>query len=190
MKDIIFKIHKLGPVENVKVKFASMVILTGESSLGKSYVNYLFYYFMSFFYSNKINDLITVPIDVAKGMQSFVIKKTILEDMLHEGVEGFMRNFLGDDGFTCDVDFSLPLPEVMNYSYSCKVNAPSDFQTAQKNNEFSFKFNNEIDKVFRLEAIDETFVIIGLVYCLAYSLFGKSLYAPVILPPGRGAFVG
>lgn len=115
MKDIIFKIHKLGPVENVKVKFASMVILTGESSLGKSYVNYLFYYFMSFFYSNKINDLITVPIDVAKGMQSFVIKKTILEDMLHEGVEGFMRNFLGDDGFTCDVDFSLPLPEVMNY---------------------------------------------------------------------------
>lgn len=190
MKDIIFKIHKLGPIENVEVKFAPMVILTGESSLGKSYVNYLFYYFMSFFYTSKIDELITVPIDVTKGTQSFVIKRMKLETMLHEGVEGFMRNFLGDDSFTCDVDFSLSLPEEMNYSYSCKVNAPSDLQAAPKNNEFSFKFCNEIDKMFKVNVIDGTTVIIGLVYCLTYSLFGMSLFAPVILPPGRGAFVG
>ena len=108
MKDIIFKIHKLGPVENVEVKFAPMVILTGESSLGKSYVNYLFYYFMSFLYgSNKIEELITAPIDVSKGKQAFVISKSELENLLHEGVENFMRNFLGDDDFTCDVDFSF-----------------------------------------------------------------------------------
>lgn len=191
MKDIIFKIHKLGPIENVEVKFAPMVILTGESSLGKSYVNYLFYYFMSFFYANKIDDLITVPIDVTKGAQTFIIKRTRLEDMLHDGVEGFMRNFLGDDNFSCDVDFSIPtLPEEINYSYNCKVHAPSELQTTQKNNEFYFKFNNEVDKRFKLDVIDGTSVIIGLAYCLVYSLLGKSLFAPVILPPGRGAFVG
>lgn len=185
MKDIVFNIHKLGPVENVEVKFAPMVILTGESSLGKSYVNYLFYYFMSFFYRNKIEELLPSPIDVSQGAQTFVIQKVKLERMLHEGLESFMQNFLGDDSFTCDVEFVISdLPKEMSYSYQYTT------YESLKNNEFSFKFCDGIVQKWKQESIDEVTIAIGLSSSLVRVLFGKSLSSPIILPPGRGAFVG
>ena len=191
MKDIIFKIHKLGPVENVEVKFAPMVILTGESSLGKSYVNYLFYYFMSFFYSSRSYGKFLQNLDVKKERQSFKIQKGIMEAELHDGLKSFMRSFLGDENFDCDVDFLFPsLPDMMTYSYDYKSNDISGLQLAQNNNDLSFDFCDVNMAKIKVESIDEDTVAAGLELSMVKFLFDRFLYSPIILPPGRGAFVG
>lgn len=191
MKDIIFKIHKLGPVENVNVKFAPMVILTGESSLGKSYVNYLFYYFMSFFYSSKIYDILLKDLDIKNEKQVFEIKKSILEVELRDGLKSFMCGFLGDENFECDVEFLFPsLPDTMTYSYEYKSNEVFGLQAAQNNKLLSVAFCNENIEKVKVETIDEDTVAAGLELSMVKFLFGRFLYSPIILPPGRGAFVG
>ncbi len=187
MKDVIFKIHKLGPVENVEIKFAPMVILTGESSLGKSYVNYLFYYFTSFFYNLQNYKLLVQPIDLSKGTQTFFIKKSLLEDTLHNGLEDFMRNFLGDDTFKCDVEFLLPsVLEEMKFSYSIKA---SDLEM-ENDKELLFSFSGGMKINFKLGNIDERHILACLRLSFVNYLFDGNLHSPIILPPGRGAFVG
>lgn len=187
MKDVIFKIHKLGPVENVDIKFAPMIILTGESSLGKSYVNYLFYYFMSFFYSSQISKLLAQPIDVSKGTQTLYLKKSLLENTLHNGLEDFLRNFLGDDTFECNVDFLLPsVQEEMKFMYSIKTSSLE----MVNNKELSFSFADGKENNVKLDNIDEGYILASLQVSIVRYLFERNLFAPIILPPGRGAFVG
>lgn len=49
MQDIKLVINEYGPLKNTELSFAPMMVFTGDSNLGKSYVNYLWYYFMASF---------------------------------------------------------------------------------------------------------------------------------------------
>ena len=56
MNKVVIKINELGPVKNQEIELKPVLLFTGESSLGKSYVNFLAYYLFYVFHS--VNPLI------------------------------------------------------------------------------------------------------------------------------------
>ena len=190
LNDITIKVHRFGPLENVAFKIAPMMIFTGMSSLGKSYANYLVYYFMS----SVCNDNLLKPFKDEKGNE-VVAKKFVFDlDVFLEGlsvhVESYMRNFLGDDNLICKVEFKMPkrTRTVAIEIKKAEPNTPENEEQELMHRPQPYEIGIEgkqrriVPNInyahFHAERIIQEFILGGMV--------GRE----VILPPGRGAFVG
>jgi len=105
--DIKIKIKKCGLLENVEIELAPFMIFTGKSNLGKSYTNYLVYYLMWYLLDTSLGEFFTNFV-VNSESDKMKLSSDVIEEALNKGVEPFMRKFLGDENFTCDVEYSLP----------------------------------------------------------------------------------
>lgn len=187
-------IRKFGPIRNKTVEFAPFVILTGDSNLGKSYVNYLFHYFI-FSIVEKMSDLI------AKYGEKEQIELSLkdISDWLGQNVQQYMRDFLGDSNLECEVNFNMMLTDD---SHSSKYHIDSDLI------DFDTDATKDVRKVLEVringQPMDRALLQSSVGYkqirsfLFAHSLsryvqlqlFGKSFQEVIILPPSRGALVG
>lgn len=198
--DIKVIINEFGPIKNTEITFAPMMIFTGNSNLGKSYVNYLIYYFVSSFTEGRLVKLISNKIIAEQKEQSFSITEDDIRMWLNDSTEEFMRDFLGDNSLTCSA----------NYVFSIKESIQSDkitiqYAERQPDNQSSPKtsvdkfltdipilsvsVNNEIIRFLSYSSKERVITNILSKY-LQRHIFGKEISKSVILPPARGSFVG
>ena len=192
MKYLEIKIHRLGPIENAEVSFSPMMILTGESSLGKSYLNYVLYYLMMSFQPQRFSSFFNKYLKEGEKEQNILLKKCDIEKWLHDGLQDYLQSFLGDDSLMCNVDFSLKgLTDDISFKYKYEqiFDKKNDTYQSQATYKVSYEYNNETLSSWQVHDMRGT-AVIGLLYGICRDLFGRAYSQFVILPPGRGAFVG
>lgn len=193
MKKIEIIINEFGPLSNQTITLAPFMIFTGKSGLGKSYANYLTYYFFSSFTEGRLKDLVENKIKKNRTDQQFTITEDELRQWLNNGVQEFMRDFLGDDSLTCQVNFSFSLgkDKQLNISYTeeelNKESQSNIFNAAAKvtingrAEYFPFALNPEVASEI---------IALSLSSYLKLNLFEQQIVKSIILPPARGAYVG
>lgn len=193
MNDITIKVHHFGPLENVSFKLAQMMIFTGMSSLGKSYANYLVYYFMYMVCNGRLRSFAKDNISEGDELHRFTFNLDDFFAELSSGAEDFMRKFLGDDELICKVEFR-----------SLKKNREIFFESKKGNHRQIQEQENEEVSLIHNTVPYELGINGGLhslVPSIEYARFyvereiqgfilGEIVNRAVILPPGRGAFAG
>lgn len=193
MKKIEIIINEFGPLSNQTITLAPFMIFTGKSGLGKSYANYLTYYFFSSFTEGRLKGLVENKIKKNRTDQQFTITEDELRQWLNNGVQEFMRDFLGDDSLTCQVNFSFSLgkDKQLNISYT-----EEELNKESQNNIFNttakVTINGRIDYFpFTLNPEGASGIIaVSLSSHLKQNLFEQQIVKSIILPPARGAYVG
>lgn len=193
---MIINIHKFGPIENARIEFAPMTIFTGDSNLGKSYVNYLMYYLVRCTSQEELVHFFEKKSGLKK---EFEITLHSIQHWMNNNVESFMRNFLNAPELTCSVEFEL-LPSDANKTFYCKYEEFKTSNDEETSNEEFFRVGNSVkisindysNEIFVPPFIKEKEFVISIEFSayLQKILFGKYISQAFILPPARGAFVG
>ena len=66
MSNIKVIVSEFGPVKDAEITFAPMLLFTGNSNMGKSYINYLFFFLMRSVTWDMFKDLVTAKFDKMK----------------------------------------------------------------------------------------------------------------------------
>lgn len=190
-------INKYGPISNAVIQFAPMLIFTGDSNLGKSYVNYLMYYILN---CASVSGLIRFFSSNGYGSKNdFDISIKDVQGWMRLSVTDFMRDFLNSPMLVCDVDFDLlPLNPEKIYHISYKKMKRPTMDGEIHSDLFP---NDEISQVIidgksNSISLPNSSKMKTMAYAIAFSrhlqkdLFGKIISQCMILPPARGAFVG
>lgn len=201
---VTIEVKDFGPLHNVSFDVAPMTIFMGNSGLGKSYANYLFYYLISkFIFSNcDLCDLLLPRVKEEKS--EFDVKLEEIENWLHEGVQDYMRRFLGDSSLICDVNFVFnrqSFEENYHISYDIrKQKNPGKSDDKGQVDILSMPVSINKKKYHRIMfsqiGMERVFLraancICG---CLQRELQGSLdcgfLSECILFPPGRGTFAG
>lgn len=193
-------INDFGPIKDTEIIFAPMMIFTGNSNMGKSYVNYLMYYLVSSFTEGRLSELIGNKIVSGQKEQNFSVSEDEIRLWLNGSVEEFMQDFLGDNTLTCSVNFIF---SIKDDKYADKINirytehSPEELNR-QKNStdnfiveapNLSISVNDKTVRVISYISKERAIANILENY-LQHHIFGRSISKSVILPPARGSFVG
>lgn len=195
MKKIEIIINEFGPLSNQTITLAPFMIFTGKSGLGKSYANYLTYYFFSSFTEGRLKGLVENKIKKDRTDQQFTITEDELRQWLNNGVEEFMRDFLGDDSLTCNVNFSFSLGENKQLNISYTKELGKELQETFEDQRIviaNVTINSSTPVRIYEYTPDETKASITKVlqWYLQSLLFEQRIIKSIILPPARGAYVG
>ena len=189
-------IKEFGPIRNAEVSLAPMTIFTGDSNLGKSYVNYLMYYLVRSLTVEALRDFFANKIKNKKGELNLTLDS--LQNWMNGQAEKFMRNFLNAPELVCDVKFYL-LEEKQNETYHIRYkehenNNPEELPNTFLNNRKSIEIEINDKKYETLfPAMGDIMPVALAIYFSGYIqeiLFNKVIEQAFILPPARGAFVG
>lgn len=199
---VTIEVKDFGPLHNVSFDVAPMTIFMGNSGLGKSYANYLFYYLISkFISSDDLCDLLLPK--VKEGKSEFDVALKEIENWLHDGVQDYMRRFLGDSSLICDVNFVFNRQSFdENYRISYAVMNPENSGKSDEKGQINsflkmpvdINHNKHFGYIFRIEMEDPLSVSDSICSCLQgelqYSLGCGYLSESILFPPGRGTFAG
>ena len=116
MKNIKIQIKELGAIRNSTVELKPLMIFSGESGVGKSYVAILVHYFYKILADNKLQEFFSArgwdydtlvsknPVEA-----SFSFTTPMLLDWITEGAKTYMRESLGNPDMEVDVMFEIPI---------------------------------------------------------------------------------
>lgn len=190
MNKVVIKINELGPVKNQEIELKPVLLFTGESSLGKSYVNFLAYYLFYVFSSERMFDFLLEKIGGEvndKKEFSFDLKSADLIDWMQNDVRKFFVYLYNFDDFKCGVKFDFKDVEenfVIKYT---RVDTKNN-----KDKEF-FSFNIELNgKKIRSMTLPQLLEgTIGRVICqqLCRDFLGIDIRRSYLLPPGRASLL-
>lgn len=190
-------IQKYGPISNAKIEFAPMVIMTGNSNLGKSYVNYLLYFLIrctsaldltEFFISKDLHQ-----------QQDFYISIGDIQEWMNRRVESFMRDFLNSPDLVCEVTFQLSAEPEKSFHIQCKedgydidrYNQSNDLLMTDQAKLIQVVIDGKFTGIYKNDgAIRTSAVETAFSRELQKYVFGNVISHSLILPPARGAFVG
>ena len=188
MKKIIIKVHKFGPLKNVQFQLAPFMIFTGKSKLGKSYANYLTYYFFNSLLD--FEEMTGFYKEFAKDQDSgeFIITEEMLSSYLNEHVENFMRSFLGDPDLECHLEYQfLDFGNPISVSYQkIKVTEEDREKGAKDLVRLTINGDSFSQRVFL--SVDTT-VALSLKFYIFRILSGYSYMRALLFPPANGALV-
>lgn len=144
MKSIKIHINRLGAVRNSVVELKPLMIFSGESGLGKSYVAILVHYFYKVLTENRLQAFFSArgwdyDALVSKNPEegSFSFATSMLQDWITEEAKTYMRESLGNPDMEVDVEFDIPISR-NSYTFS--------FRTVQ----IDFEGREETSRVFEL----------------------------------------
>lgn len=191
---MILNIAKFGPIENAKVEFAKFLMFTGDSNLGKSYVNYLMYYSLK---STSVDELLPFFSQKLKSKNEVEVSIESIQKSMENRVENFMRTFLNAPDIVCEVTFHL-LPDNNNHVYLIKYEEHEIEKEGMP--ETLYNGRKAVTVTIDGKAFPSIFPIMDNLKALAVAyafsqkmqndLFGGTIFQSIILPPARGAFVG
>lgn len=128
MRSIKLTIRKLGSIRDSEIELMPMMLFSGESGLGKSYLAILCHYFFEIMANRKrigsLFEKLNVDYDeisshFEENGDFFVLKKTALEEWLAADAVDYLRYMLGNSSFEADFTVSLQdsIPSEVPFSY-------------------------------------------------------------------------
>lgn len=128
MERIIVDIERLGRVVNSRIEIAPMMIFSGESGMGKSYLAMLSHYFFDIYvvferFTNLFERLGYVYKDMAKHFvnegEAFTMSKGELEEWMSKDAIAYLGYMLNAEGFDGSIHVSLPksVPDQLAFTY-------------------------------------------------------------------------
>lgn len=116
MNPVIFQIKKLGAVGNSKIELKPLMIFSGESGLGKSYVAFLVHYLYtllashrltSFFKERKV-DFKSLFVNKQPGQVLLSIPANELFDWINKDAINYIGYLIGHENFEGEVEIQFP----------------------------------------------------------------------------------
>lgn len=193
MNKVEINIIELGPVKDCKIQLAPLMLFTGASSLGKSYVNFLCYYIFSVFASGRLDEFIRrkITLDLEKSKSfSFVIKQSELRLFLEKDVKDFFKYLLNYNDINCQVQFVFH-DEHEKYEFEYK-----EVDKTENGNTSDIEYGNlscngeKVENILVVEGLKSIFLMASVRRTLQGYLLGKDVPSEaVLLPPGRASLL-
>ena len=187
MQKIKLVINEYGPIRNAELEFAPMMVFTGNSNLGKSYVNYLWYYFISSFTPLVLSEFISPKILFKEDVEEFSFKKEDLRLWINSHAESFLQKLLNDNSLVCNVNFIFEIDDEIDIKVERKRSQKGD--NAEEYVAYKVAINGKEASAFPGFFGPKDAVVFALSTYLQRYLFDRA-YKVVILPPARGSLVG
>lgn len=195
MKCIKIRIDQLGRVRDSEIFVSPLMVFSGESGLGKSYLALLCHYFFEllintsrlnhFFADNNI-DFNVLSKDFKDAGMALEIKKQDLEAWMAKDAILYLRYMLGYDGIFGNIQITLPesVPDVMTFTYKKEL-------TGLVNEEEIYTILSLGNLRFRIQEktqFDESPFAFLLRFVMIDCIFGnyQMLDSTFVLPPSRG----
>lgn len=204
MKSIKLRINKLGLVRDADLEITPMMVFSGESGLGKSYVAMLCHYFFSVWLDSKVSrldsffksfqnerginffdDNLSLP-DIGEALS---ISKQELEEWLAKDAIAYLGYMIGHDAINADIEVTLPdsIPSIITFSFEQEMmglNNAEDIYNKLVVLHLSYRFR-------KLGIQDESPYSYILRYAIVNELFGDfhKLNYSFVLPPSRGSYM-
>ena len=202
MESIKLHINRLGLIRNSDLTIAPMMVFSGESGLGKSYVAVLCHYFFYVWLNDKRLDSFFKELQEKRGINFFVrnqtlpdkgvalvVTKTELQDWLAKDAVSYLAYMLGNDGMTADITVQLPdvFPEEISFSFEQELMGIDNAE------EIYFRLT-VLDVLYRFRDVgiqDESPYAFTFRYGAIKKLFGnfRNLDYDMVLPPSRGSYL-
>ena len=195
MKCIKVRIDQLGRVRDSEILVSPLMVFSGESGLGKSYLALLCHYFFEllintsrlnhFFVDNNI-DFNVLSKDFNDTGTALEIKKHDLEAWMAKDAILYLRYMLGYDGISGKIEITLPeiVPDILTFTYKQEL-------TGLVNEEDIYTILSLGNLRFRIQEktqFDESPFAFLLRFVMIDYIFGnyQMLDSTFVLPPSRG----
>lgn len=123
MKSIKIQINRLGAVQNSTLELKPLMIFSGESGLGKSYVAILVHYFYKLLAESRLQGFFNAEgwdyeslINLNSDEGTFTVTTDKLLSWINEDAKAYMRQAVGNDELNVDVTFDIPFTK-QEYSF-------------------------------------------------------------------------
>lgn len=196
MRNIAIKINRLGPVVDSEIRLSPMMIFTGESGLGKSYISFLAHYvyallgdghrlrhfFDNIEYKKELEQLKSGDVILDLPMKSFI-------EWANRDAILYVRYLVGSENLVGDVEIQWPFTfESIKFVYNEEVRGLEDNEESIFFiNTQNFRFNSlsSADKVEPIALEELLKAEIGRAVFESYKTFPDSF----LLPPARGSLM-
>lgn len=193
MKDVKINIHELGPIKDASILLAPFMIFTGQSNLGKSYVNFLSYYVFDFFSNNRITKFLLPKIEGKLWKDNSISFSFTVDELrlfMSNDVKEFMQDLLAYEGINCNVSFDFSQDIVQKFMIvATRISSKVKFEDHEFDfEELSISVNgqNSFNNVISFGRIDIDIASRVKVH-LSKILLGDFKFTTMILPPGRAS---
>lgn len=193
MKEFKINIVELGPIKNATIQLSPLMIFTGESSLGKSYVNFLSYYVFDLFGNNGLGRFLIPKIDGKKWnnhRMTFGFSIGDLRLWLSEDATKFMRDLLAFPELVCNVEFMFDIEGGDNINVIVRDDGLLNKNDAEDGLR---EISVEVDGVgvFRTLSFNSLSYSISnsVARLISGTLFEKMFAGAYLLPPGRTSLI-
>lgn len=201
IKPIKIHISSLGPIRDAELEITDLMIFSGESGLGKSYLAILSHYFFEVIlsgsrlenflkergiYWNRVKALLVEP----RG-EVMTVRKSELEEWMSRDAVDYLRYMLGNDNLTAEltVDYPDVFPEEFTITYEktegAIVDNPEDLSVILEADGIRYRAHGA--EIFGEE--NPLSRLIGLCLCSYLTGDPLGLRCAYEMPPSRGAFL-
>ena len=195
MKCIKVRIDQLGRIRDSEILVSPLMVFSGESGLGKSYLALLCHYFFEllintsrlnhFFVDNNI-DFNILSKDFKDAGTALEIKKQDLEAWMAKDAILYLRYMLGYDGISGQIEITLPesVPDTMAFTYKKELTGLVDKEEIYT----ILSLGNLRFRIQEKTQFDESPFAFLLRFVLIDYIFGnyQMLDSTFVLPPSRG----
>lgn len=195
MKCIKVRIDQLGKIRNSEILVSPLMVFSGESGLGKSYLALLCHYFFEllintsrlnhFFVDNNI-DFNILAKDFKDVGTALEIKKQDLEAWMAKDAILYLRYMLGYDGISGQIEITLPesIPDTMAFTYKNELTGLVDKEEIYT----ILSLGNLRFRIQEKTQFDESPFAFLLRFVMIDYIFGnyQMLDSTFVLPPSRG----
>lgn len=195
MKCIKVRIDQLGRIRDSEILVSPLMVFSGESGLGKSYLALLCHYFFEllintsrlnhFFVDNNI-DFNILSKDFKDVGTALEIKKQDLEAWMAKDAILYLRYMLGYDGISGHIEITLPesVPDTMAFTYKNELTGLVDKEEIYT----ILSLGNLRFRIQEKTQFDESPFAFLLRFVLIDYIFGnyQKLDSTFVLPPSRG----
>ena len=195
MKCIKVRIDQLGRIRDSEILVSPLMVFSGESGLGKSYLALLCHYFFEllintsrlnhFFVDNNI-DFNVLSKDFKDAGTALEIKKQDLEAWMAKDAILYLRYMLGYDGISGQIEITLPesVPDTMSFTYKKELTGLVDKEEIYT----ILSLGNLRFRIQEKTQFDESPFAFLLRFVLIDYIFGnyQMLDSTFVLPPSRG----
>lgn len=198
MKCIKVRIDQLGRIRDSEILVSPLMVFSGESGLGKSYLALLCHYFFEllintsrlnhFFVDNNI-DFNILSKDFKDVGTALEIKKQDLETWMAKDAILYLRYMLGYDGISGQIEITLPesVPDTMAFTYKNELTGLVDKEEIYT----ILSLGNLRFRIQEKTQFDESPFAFLLRFVLIDYIFGnyQKLDSTFVLPPSRGSIL-
>ncbi len=195
MKCIKVRIDQLGRIRDSEILVSPLMVFSGESGLGKSYLALLCHYFFEllintsrlnhFFVDNNI-DFNVLSKDFKDAGTALEIKKQDLEAWMAKDAILYLRYMLGYDGISGQIEITLPesVPDTMAFTYKKELTGLVDKEEIYT----ILSLGNLRFRIQEKTQFDESPFAFLLRFVLIDYIFGnyQMLDSTFVMPPSRG----
>lgn len=198
MKPIKLHINKIGLVRDADIEITPLMVFSGESGLGKSYIailcHYLFYVWLNprrihqLFLSHG-HDFFKIQENLSDKAVILEITRSEFEEWLAEDAADYLRYMLGHTSL--EADFSIKLPEDIDKKLVFNFERE---MIGLDNNEDIYSIITVLNARYRFRKLglnDESPFSYVLRFAMIQEIFGDfyALISEFVLPPSRGTFL-